>query len=480
MDLRTSHFVPAPGQQVLFLTGRLAEGIVRRVVADVSKQMGFLADVHVLGISVAALMHVDWLKRKLDIDLSPYDHIYLPGWCQGDLAILRDTFSKPFSRGPKEITDLSEFFGRVATSPPDLSNYDIEILAEINHAPRMSDSEILNMAESYRTRSADLIDLGCVPGESWPRTGHVVSMLKDQGFRVSIDSFDRFEVEQAVAAGAELILSCNSQNVDWLADLGTDVVIIPDHPHELESMWETAKRLEERNCLYRLDPILEPVGFGFAASLSRYFETRRLAPDTPIMMGIGNITEMSEVDSAGINFLLAAICQELNIKSVLTTQVIPWCQHAVKEFDIARRMVRHAITNHSLAKRICPDLVMLHDTRISSLDKQSLLELSENLRDPSFRIFVEGGQIHIMNRDGYWTGEDPFNLFDQILPISPQVDASHAFYLGYELSKAVTALTLGKRYQQDHALQWGFLTIPEMSAIERRHAMRQPPGVNDE
>jgi hypothetical protein len=32
----------------------------------------------------------------------------------------------------------------------------------------------------------------------------------------------------------------------------------------------------------------------------------------------------------------------------------------------------------------------------------------------------------------------------------------------------VTALTLGKQYTQDEALNWGFLTIPEVSAHERR------------
>ena len=42
-------------------------------------------------------------------------------------------------------------------------------------------------------------------------------------------------------------------------------------------------------------------------------------------------------------------------------------------------------------------------------------------------------------------------------------EPAHAFYLGYELAKAVTALTLGKDYVQDQALRWGFLTVPEES-----------------
>ena len=47
-------------------------------------------------------------------------------------------------------------------------------------------------------------------------------------------------------------------------------------------------------------------------------------------------------------------------------------------------------------------------------------------------------------------------------------EASHAFYLGYELAKAKTALLLGKAYRQDEALDWGFLTEAEESHLERR------------
>ena len=36
--------------------------------------------------------------------------------------------------------------------------------------------------------------------------------------------------------------------------------------------------------------------------------------------------------------------------------------------------------------------------------------------------------------------------------------------------KAKTALTLGKTYRQDQALQWGFLTEPEDSHLARRRS----------
>ena len=78
----------------------------------------------------------------------------------------------------------------------------------------------------------------------------------------------------------------------------------------------------------------------------------------------------------------------------------------------------------------------------------------------------------MMNRDGHWHGTDPFQVFDDACAGTGPIDPQHAFYLGYELAKAMTALTLGKRYVQDEALRWGFLTRPETSAVDRRHAQQ--------
>jgi len=82
-------------------------------------------------------------------------------------------------------------------------------------------------------------------------------------------------------------------------------------------------------------------------------------------------------------------------------------------------------------------------------------------------LFAEGGLIHVINDKMHLRGSDPFDLFTQMSQ-KESIDPSHAFYLGYEMAKAITALTLGKNYVQDQALNWGFLTRPEAS--------HQPPG----
>ena len=467
-----------PHERILFVTGRLAEPALRRQVASLSRQVGFEYDVSVLGISIAALMHVDWVARNLHVD-AQFDRVLLPGWCQGEVDRLSQKYQIPFVRGPKDLYDLPEFFGQDDRRRPDLNEYDIEIIAEINHAPRLSDAEIVAQAERYRSSGADVIDLGCIPGPRWARAGDVTRLLRREGVRVSIDSFERSEVEASVGAGAELVLSCNSGNLDWAARLDTELVAIGDDPRDFSSLERTVERLLEKGARFRIDPILEPIGFGFAESLSRYFAVRRKWPDAAMMMGVGNLTELTEVDSAGINVMLAALCQELRIGSVLTTEVINWARTAVREFDLARRLVYYAQKNRTLPKHVDSSLLMLRDARLPQRDQQELAELASRLTDPNIRIFVECGEIHVMNRDGYWRGTDAFELFDRMTAEMPSLTPSHAFYLGYELSKAVTALTLGKRYTQDESLRWGFLTVPEQSALQRRRQKRITPTERD-
>tara|TARA_R110002111_G_scaffold100976_6_gene156572 strand:+ start:142101 stop:143513 length:1413 start_codon:yes stop_codon:yes gene_type:complete len=455
-------------ERILFVTGKLAEYSLREILKKLAPQAGFEYEITVLNVQVAALMHVPLIKRRLTVPAG-IDWVMLPGLCKGDLQILTDHFGLPFKRGPKDHFDLPEYFGQEGRPPKDLSRFDIEILAEINHAPFLSDAEILQQAEHYRQNGANLIDVGCVPGDSWSRAGEVVRMLVDAGHRVSIDSFDRKEVEAAVENGAELILSCNHTNLDWVSRLGVEVVAIPDIPSDFDSLCDVVDQLVRTETPFRIDPILEPIGYGFADSLERYYRARREFPEFEIMMGIGNLTELTEVDTAGINFLLAALCQELKIHSVLATEVINWARSAIREFDHARRMVKYAIDSKSLPKHIHYQLVLLRDAKLNEMGQDALQNLSQQIRDPNYRIFAEQDELHVMNRDGYWKGTDPFELFDQFQAANPkELDAAHAFYLGYEMSKAVTALTLGKQYQQDQPLNWGFLSQAEISALERR------------
>lgn len=445
---------PISQQSILFVTGRLAEASLRETASQLADQLGFQFEIAVPGIQVAALLHVSLLKSRLTVPAS-VDRVIVPGWVQGDIGELEREFRKPFERGPKDLRDLPEYFGLGKKQQASLDRYTIEIIGEINHATCQPLEDVVAEALKLAHAGANVIDVGCVPGESCPHIGEIVAALRSHDLRVSVDSFERGEVEQAVDAGAELILSCNHSNLDWVTKLGTEVVIIPDTPADAASLDRLIEAVETTGTAFRIDPIIEPIGMGFTASLQRYMDARRRYPDVAMMMGVGNVTELTEVDSAGINMLLAAICEELGIQSILTTQVINWCRSSVAEFDAARRLAHHAITNQVIPKHLDSSLVMLRDARLRGQSAESLNALAAALTDANFRIFAEASGLHLMNRHGHWQGDRPFELFASALEASPNIDAGHAFYLGFEMARAEMARLLGKQYVQDAAMSFG-------------------------
>lgn len=449
----------------LFVTGKLAEPALRRTLAELAPRAGFAYDVAVLNVSVAALLTPKWIAGHLTVPEN-VDRIMLPGYCGGDLTPVREQTHVPIERGPKDLRDLPDHFGKPAIK--DYGAYDVEILAEINHAQRLDRKTIHAMAHHYRSSGADVIDVGCDPGETWTGVGDVVRMLKDEGLRVSVDSMDIAEINLATRAGAELVLSVHAINRHAAPDWGCEVVAIPDTPSDLASLDGTVDFLSNKNVPFRIDPIIEPIGCGFALSLGRYLTVRQRYPNVAMMMGVGNLTELTDVDSAGVNVLLMGFCQEVGIGSVLTTEVINWARSSVKELDFARRLTHYACHHGIPPKHLEKNLHVVRAPRLRQPSDDELNELASRVRDRNYRLFAANGLIHAINGQGHLRGSDPFVLFDQ-LQKRDDMDPSHAFYLGYEMAKAVMALTLSKNYVQDEALDWGYLTVPEQSHRDRMH-----------
>jgi dihydropteroate synthase len=469
----------APPSRIHFVTGRLAEHSLRQVLERLAPRVGFEASVQVMPITVAALMPTPWIARRLEVPPET-DRVIIPGGCRGPLEAFAEVTAVPVERGPADLRGLDEFFGQKPRDLADYGRHDIEIIAEINHAPRLDQAALLAEARRLVAAGADRIDVGCDPGSAWSGVGDAVRMLVAEGFRVSIDSFEPREVAAACRAGATLVLSVNSSNAAAAADWGTEVVVVPDVPATLEGFEQTIERLLAAGVPHRLDPVLEPIGFGFAESLGRYLDVRRRHPAAEIMMGIGNLTELTDVDSAGINTLLIGFCQEVGIRSVLTTEVIHWAASSVRECDLARRLAWHAVTHRTLPKHVEPRLVTLRAGKPQAHGPATLARLAEAIRDPNFRIFAEGGAIHLIGAGLHLESQDPFELFDDLQAAGrTDVDPSHAFYLGYEIAKAVTALALGKDYRQDQALDWGHLTRPEIAHGPSRAAARAAASSQD-
>src|SRR5689334_20262207 len=147
---------------LLFVTGKLAEPALRRTLDDLGARTGFDYSVAVLPISVVALATTPWIARHLAVP-NGIDRVILPGLCNGALEPVSSSSGSAVERGPDDLRDLPDYFRAPATLL-DYGAYDIEIIAEINHAPRLNLDDILMQARKFAADGADVIDLGCDPG----------------------------------------------------------------------------------------------------------------------------------------------------------------------------------------------------------------------------------------------------------------------------------------------------------------------------
>jgi dihydropteroate synthase-like protein len=377
--------------------------------------------------------------------------IILPGRCRADLDALSRDFGVPVVRGPDEVVDLPAFLG-LAGRPVDLSRHDIRIFAEIVDAPRLTPDAILALATRLGARGADVIDLGGLPDTPFPHLEDSVRLLKGAGFSVSVDSFMTEELARGAKAGADVLLSLNETTLDLAFETDAVPVLVPVRPDDLASLVRAAERLAARGKPFLVDPILEPIHFGFARSLARYAEIRRLLPEAEILMGTGNITELTETDSLGATTLMLGICSELAIRNVLVVQVSPHTRRTIEEHDAARRVMHAARADGALPKGYGTALLALHDKRPFLQTPDEIAAIAAQLRDGAYRISVAEDGIHVFNRAVHARGTEALTFFPQL---GVERDGDHAFYLGHELAKAEIAWRLGKRYVQDEPLDWG-------------------------
>ncbi len=319
---------------------------------------------------------------------------------------------------------------------------------------------------------ANIIDWGCTPGRKWTDVAIAVKTLREHKIRVSIDSFDEDEVAAACRAGAEMVLSVNSTNCRAAIDWGCEVVVVPDLPTDEKIFFETIIFLREHDVAIRLDPILEPIGCGFARSLQRYARCRELYPDLPMMMGIGNLTELTDVDPP-----VSTCCYSVSVRN-WTFAAYSQPRHQLGAHERAR--VRYSPTHGALrsppqrsTKALLDDrLVTLRDPKVNRYAPEVIEQISEAIRDRNVRLIAQDGIIHLLAGGLHFQSPDAFRLFEEIMssPLAAYIDPSHAFYLGYEMCKAITALTLDKQYEQDEALRWGYLTRHEKThRIKKRN-----------
>lgn len=475
--------------RVLAVTGKLAYPVVKEAVSDA-------ADVLMLDIGVAAFTTPKLLLKALE-GKKGYDLILVSGLASGDFASLEKKLGMKVRLGPRHAYDIPlalAYADRMEfshTIPADVLLADIKrqnamkeyeelerdsspafllkgvkiggtssmkVLAEVVDATRLPDVELISKIDNYA--SADMIDLG-IPLETTPdAVRHAVKVTRSATFKpVSVDTLIPEYIEAGIEAGADMVLSLDSSNLDRVGPLiarkDLTAVVIPDD-ETLESLLRNIEKARAIGINHILaDPILSPIGNGIDSSIERYLQFRRVMPDMPVFFGAGNVTELIDADSIGVNALLAGIAMEVNASVLFTTE------HSQKAINSAGELKTACIMMALARRRKCPpkdlgiDLLVIKEKRPrKDIVKPSMLieaKKHELKLDPqgSFNIFIDRGRIYAKNGDVTVVGEDAEAILHTIVDRGLVSMLDHAGYLGAELKKAELALKFHRSYLQD-------------------------------
>ncbi|KKK98692.1 hypothetical protein LCGC14_2640210, partial [marine sediment metagenome] len=212
------------------------------------------------------------------------------------------------------------------------------IIAEIVNCTTKSNKSIIKKAQHYISSGADIIDIGCVANNPNPtRITEIIELLRTNfNTLISIDSMEKSELLAAVESGIDLILSLDSGNYKDFINISKEIpiVILPtnikkgyfpkDPKTRVENLLNLTEKLQDYGFKKLIaDPLLEtPIVPGICNSLEAYFLYSKLSPakKLPLFFGISNVVELMDIDSVGINGLLASIAVELDIGVVFTVE----------------------------------------------------------------------------------------------------------------------------------------------------------------
>lgn len=466
--------------------------------------------------------------RKLD--LSGFDLVLIPGMVAGDARVIEDELGVRAAKGPKHAADLPVVLEALAegaelsTRAPacELLRRRVEeramallqelerrvdraravrvgrrrgvwvggpvlrVFAEVLNAPLLSPEELAREARRYRGAGADVIDVGMLSEDPRPRAVRKLlrAVRRAVDAPVSVDTLDREEVVAALKARADAILSLTpsmAEAAERLLDVEgareAAYVLIPFEPRgrgrmraeeRVEVLVEAVRRMREAGLRRVLaDPLLDPpVSPGCLEGLRACQLLRERAPDVPVVLGAGNVTELIDADSHGVNALLASLAVEVGASAILTTEGSRKTRGCVEEAVKAAKMASLARARGSPPKDLGVDLLVVKEKRRRGVDVElppKVVEAGgaeEPRRDPagSFRIGVDeerGLLVAVHYPPGSASpslaviGRRALEVRDSIVELGLVSDLKHAFYLGYELAKAEVALSLGRSYVQD-------------------------------
>jgi dihydropteroate synthase-like protein len=499
--------------KVLLVTGQLAKPIVEEYAKRATERVrGVEIRVLALPIEVAAMMNSEYLARVLpeyteiirDVDI-----IIVPGYTQGDLSGLQRVLGVPVVKGTRYAHDiplLVELLARRVELSPIKPADDIveseralieeEALldsrkrAEKDHYFKIRDLpvsshyplvvfELYAESENVSTpaepvKYADIVLVGFPLGFSRSSALRVLKTIRDTVSKpVGVDTLDLELIKDA----HELVdvvngIQCSSvESIYELRFLEEKPIVVT---HYSKSAAERVAALEKcaedlaRRGFERviLDPVLSQPLSGLSESLEAYALLKRKLPRTPLLMGVGNVTELSDVDSIGLNALLAFLGVEIGVELYLVTEASVKTRGSTRELREALEMAIIARELRKPPKDLSRSLLLLKSKKRLSQPLPAAktvikaLERTPLRLDPKgyFKVSVdyEHGEV-VVQHYSYGSieptveirGRDPYAVFAEIEKRGLVSQSRHYFYLGSEITKAYIALKTGKEYAQD-------------------------------
>ncbi|TKY91944.1 MAG: dihydropteroate synthase-like protein [Candidatus Methanomarinus sp.] len=488
--------------RVLVVTGRKAAEMVRKFESN-------MTDVLVLDTDIAAFTTPNRLKKNLNDET--FDIIIIPGLVSADFSRLETQLNIPIRLGPKHAVDLGMVLSsldriELSTTVPAcelladirretaistlkeiekaaqcaflLGNLKIggsstmKVMAEIVDATALGDDELVERILSFQIKGADIIDLGVGMAADVEEVKHTVALArKTAKVPLSIDTLEPDLITTAIRFGVDMVLSLNSTNIKTVASViaraDITAVVIPDPGNELDSLISnihTARGLGVSKII--ADPILDPPGQNMVNSIFRYKQFRQSFVDIPMFFGVGNITELMDVDSVGINALLTAIGCDVEADILFTPEYSDKARGSIAELKTSAQMMAMSKYRSSPPKDLGIDLLLLKEKRFRPFDEVPVDFItakkdSKWTRDPagSFKISIssskikngveEKNRIIAQHKKCTIIGNSAKDILDTVLDLGLISKLDHAGYLGRELMKAELALEMGRSYSQD-------------------------------
>lgn len=511
--------------KILIITAKRAEKEVKKIAKELNCSV-LISDSEIASLIKEKDINFKEIKRK-----EP-DLILLPGYCSRklaekieertgvktflgpknihDLGIIIENIEKVFSRLSKyysadevlreEIKKLSEKELEKAESRENTEklikegkamrigsvvvseHLPMRIVAEIAHADRLGKKELAERADYFKKSGAGIIVLGFSESSGRREIKEKLSYVREKiKIPVGIDSDSIDEIEAAINSGAELIMSFDRSMLERFSDVENACVIIPEkncrsYEEKTKSIMENIKLAQKRGFKNIIaDLILEPLNFGFTDSVIAYKKfsekIKKKNKFIPVLFGAGNITELIDADSHGVNALLAGIASEVNASLIFTTEASDKTKGSIRELYLALRLFYLAKLKKAYPKDLGINLLFLKEKRkkhfipdfdmsrakiINAFGSAMKKEKVDYDKKGNFVIFTKDNLIFVAHfprnskkADLIIRGKTAREIAKKITELELISNCEHALYIGRELEKAEIAIKTGRSYIQE-------------------------------